>query len=143
MKTIESYLFFDGNCRQALEFYASCLGANLHLLTYGEGPGNCPEVSKDRIMHARLEKGTTVLMASDTAPGIPLQQGNNFSLNLNCESLEEIEQLFNAISEKGNVTMPLHDAFWGARFGMLTDQFGVNWMFNFEQAKQSQGAGGH
>ena len=79
--------------------------------------------------------GSALLMASDTMPGMPFQQGNNFSVNINCESLEEIERFFTALSENGKVTMPLHDAFWGARFGMLTDQFGVNWMFNFEKPK--------
>ena len=87
-------------------------------------------------MHARLTKGQAVLMASDTTPGMPYQQGNNFSININCESLAEIERLFTAFSEKGKVTVPLQDTFWGARFGMLTDQFGVNWMFNFELSKK-------
>jgi len=67
---------------------------------------------------------------------MPFKQGNNFSICINCESLQELERLFTALGERGKVTMPLQDRFWGARFGMLTDQFGINWMFNFEQAKQ-------
>ena len=74
-------------------------------------------------------------MASDCMPGMPAQQGNNFSIAIMCESRQEIEKLFAALSEKGNVTMPLADTFWGAHFGMLTDQFGIPWMFNYELPK--------
>jgi len=68
-------------------------------------------------------------------PGSPFKQGTNFSICLNPESLAEAEKVFSALAEKGKVTMPLQDTFWGARFGMLTDQFGINWMFNFEKPK--------
>lgn len=86
-------------------------------------------------MHAALAKGPAmILMASDTAPG-ELHSGNNFWLNIQCDSLDEIERLFGALGEGGTVKMPLHDAFWGARFGMLTDRFGINWMFNYELKK--------
>ena len=69
--------------------------------------------------------------------GNPVTQGNNFFLNLNCDSLEEIERVFNAVGKSGKVLLPLQDMFWGARFGMLTDQFGVNWMFSFELEKRN------
>jgi len=87
-------------------------------------------------MHARLAKGSAVLMASDTMPGMPFHQGNNFSVTMACESADEINRLFKAFGENGKVTMALHDAFWGARFGMLTDKFGINWMFNYELPKK-------
>ena len=105
------------------------------MMPFSEAPGNHPPDAKDRIMHARLTNGPAVLMASDTMPGMPFQQGSNFAICVNCQSQEELERFFSAIREKGNVTMPLQDTFWGARFGMLTDQFGVNWMFNFEKPK--------
>jgi PhnB protein len=126
---------FDGTCRDAVEFYKKCLGAQLDIMRFSDVPGDFPPEAKDRIMHARLAKGFTILMASDTMPGKPHAHGDNFSISLDCESLEEIESLFKAFSEKGDVTMPLHDAFWGARFGMLKDQFGIHWMFNFETPK--------
>jgi len=88
-------------------------------------------------MHARLAKGPVVIMASDPHDGTSPNQGNNFFLNLNCDSLEEIERLFNAVGKNGKVLLPLQDMFWGARFGMLTDQFGVNWMFSFELEKRN------
>ncbi len=136
MNGIIAYLTFDGNCREAMKFYETCLGAELHLMPFSEMPGDFPKEAKDRIMHARLTKGPAILMASDTMPGMPFDRGkNNFSVSIGCESLQEIEKLFAAFSENSKVTMPLHDTFWGARFGMLTDQFGINWMFNFEKPK--------
>ena len=137
MKSIDPYLLFNGNCRQAMEFYRDCLGADLNILTYAEGPGDHPDEVKDKIMHARLAKGPVVIMASDPHDGTSPNQGNNFFLNLNCDSLEEIERVFNAVGKNGKVLLPLQDMFWGARFGMLTDQFGVNWMFSFELQKQN------
>lgn len=137
MKEVITYLNFDGDCRAAMEFYKTCLGAELQLMPFSEIPGDFPakEAAGDRVMHARLTKGSTLLMASDTMPGMPFQQGTNFSVSIGCESLQEIEALFTAMSDKGSVTMPLQDQFWGARFGMLKDQFGVHWMFNFEYPK--------
>ena len=88
MKEINAYLIFNGNCREAMTFYQKCLGADLHMLPFSESPGgNVSEEAKDRIMHARLQKGPTVLMASDNMPGMPFQQGSNFFVTLNCESV--------------------------------------------------------
>jgi PhnB protein len=137
MKDINTYLTFDGNCRAAMQFYQQCLGAELQVMPFSEGPGDFPSDAKDRVMHARLSKGgLVILMASDTMPGFPFKQGNNFSVSVQCENLEEIERFFAAFSHSGKVTVELRDTFWGARFGMLTDQFGINWMFNFEKPKQ-------
>jgi PhnB protein len=74
-------------------------------------------------------------MASDTMPGMPLQVGTNVSVSVHCDSVAEIERLFAAMSEGGNAPMPLQDTNWGARFGMFTDRFGIQWMFNFEYPK--------
>jgi PhnB protein len=76
-------------------------------------------------------------MASDIQPGMRYQQGTNASVSVHCESLAEIESVYAALGEKGKLSMPLQDTFWGARFGMLTDQFGIHWMFNFEHPKQA------
>lgn len=137
MTQINTYLTFDGNAREAMTFYKNCLGADLDVRTFegGECPG-IPEEAKSRVMHARLTIGDAILMASDTMPGMPFQPGNNFSISLNCDSLEEVERLFNAFGENGQVTMPLQDTFWGARFGMLKDQFGIHWMFNYQLPAQ-------
>ena len=137
MKEVTTYLNFDGTCREAMTFYGKCLGAELFLMPFGETPCDAPKEAKDRIAHARLTKGTPILMASDTMPGMPFTKGDNFSVSINCESLQEIEKLFAAIGEKGKVVMPLQDMFWGAYWGMVTDRFGVQWMFNFERPKQA------
>jgi len=138
MKQLITYLTFDGNCREAMTFYAKCLEAELQVMPYSQMPGcgDFPPEAQDRTMHARLTKGDAVLMASDGMIGKPPLQGNNFSINIVCESMSEIQKLFGALSENGNVTMPLQDMFWGAHFGMLKDQFGVNWMFHYELPKQ-------
>ncbi|HTW63869.1 MAG TPA: VOC family protein [Bryobacteraceae bacterium] len=136
MKEIIPYLNFDGNCREAMEFYSKCLGAELQMTPFSEMPGNPSPEAKDRIMHARLTKGSTLFMASDGQPGMPLLQGNNVSISIQCDSLPEIEKLFGALAEKGNIRMPLQDTFWGARFGMFTDRFGIHWMLNFEHPKK-------
>ena len=137
MKAIVTYLNFDGNCREAMKFYQRCLGDELSIMPFSEAPGDFPKEAKDRVMHARVTKeGTALLMASDTMPGSNFVQGTNFSISIDCQSAEETDRLFTAFSEKGKITMPLQDAFWGARFGMLRDQFGINWMFNFEKPKQ-------
>jgi PhnB protein len=97
-------------------------------------PGDVPPEAKDRIMHACLMKDSKVLlMASDTLPGSPCLQGSNFRVMIPCESAEEIDRLFGTLGQNGRVTMPLQSTFWAARFGMVKDQFGINWMLNFEK----------
>jgi PhnB protein len=136
MKEFNTYLNFDGNCRQAMEFYAKCLGADLQVMPFSQGPMEVPKGTEDLVLHARLAKGTQVIMASDCPPGMALNLGNNFSISINCESRQEVDQLFGSLGEKGKPLMPTQDMFWGAYFGMVTDQFGVNWMFNYETPKQ-------
>lgn len=139
MKEIGAYLNFDGNCRQAMEFYKNCLGAELYIMAFSEVPGELPKEAKevkDRIMHASLTKGSIRLMASDIMPGMAFQPGNNFSIHVQCDSLQETESLFAAFSENGKIIMPLQETFWAARYGMLADQFGIHWMFNLEHPKQ-------
>ena len=137
MKAIVTYLNFNGNCREAMKFYQRCLGGELSIMPFSEAPGDFPKEAKDRVMHARVTKdGTTLLMASDTMPGSNFVQGTNFSISIDCQGAEETDRLFTAFGENAKITMPLQDAFWGARFGMLRDKFGINWMFNFEKPKQ-------
>jgi PhnB protein len=138
MKRTNTYLIFDGNCRQAMKFYQECLGGELQLLPYSEMPPGVPvpKEAKDRIMHSRLTKGDAILMAMDTSPDRPLRQGNNFSISIECDNVEEIERLFKSLSMEGKVTMPLEETFWAKRFAMLTDRFGINWMLDLEKPAQ-------
>jgi PhnB protein len=135
MTGLNVYLTFDGNCREAMTFYSKCLDAELQVMTFADAPMDSPVGLKEKVMHAKVSKGAHVLMASDTDPQTTVKAGNNFSICIQCESLEEIERLYSALSEKGTQTSPLQDTFWGARFGLLTDQFGIQWMFNFEKPK--------
>jgi PhnB protein len=135
MKAFQPYLNFQGTTRDAMTFYQKGLDAELTMQTFGEVGAPCPAGTENLIMHARLAKGPAVIMASDTLPGMPFTQGNNYWVNCDCDSVEEIEKVFAALAEGGKILMPLADQFWGARFGMLTDKFGLNWMFNCELAK--------
>jgi PhnB protein len=133
------YLNFDGNCREAMTFYGKCLGAEPNFTTFAQGPPEVAAMAKnaaDRILHTELHSGPVVLMASDTMPGMPFVRGNNFSISLTCDTLAEMERLFAALGEGGKVTMAMHDAFWGGRFGMLADQFGVQWMLSYRAPGQ-------
>jgi len=139
MKEVIAFLSFDGNCREAMEFYKTCFEAELFLLPFSEVPGGllaAAEKAQDRIMHSTLTRETTFLMAADIVPGPAFRRGDDFSIMVHCESMQEQERLFAALGEKGQITMPLQDTFWGARFGTLTDRFGIRWMFNFAHLKQ-------
>jgi PhnB protein len=136
MKELTAYLNFDGNAREAMEFYKTCLGAKLDIMTFGDSPMQAPPGSEKRVMHARLTNGSLTLMASDTMPGMPFQQGTNFSLTIECDTPQEVDKLFAALSAGGKVTMPVQETFWASRFGMLTDKFGVNWMLDLGKPGQ-------
>jgi PhnB protein len=131
MKSVNAYIHFDGNCREAMSFYQKCLGCELHLMPHSDPSGNPSADPAAKIMHSQLSHGgASILMASDGASGGSLKHGDNFSVAIECDSIGEIERLFAVFGEKGQIRLPLGDMPWGARFGMLTDQFGVQWMFN-------------
>jgi PhnB protein len=139
MNATNVYLNFDGNCREAMTFYAKCLGGEPNFTTFAQGPPEVAALAKDasdRMLHAELHSGPVVLMASDLMPGMAFHKGNNFSISISCDTLAEMERLFAALSDEGAVTMAMHDAFWGGRFGMLTDQFGIQWMLSFRAVGQ-------
>ena len=134
--SLSTYLTFDGNCREAFEFYRSVFGGRFATLqTFADGPPDMqvPDASKDRIMHASLPVGSSVLMGSDRVEGFgpPLVVGNNFSIAIAPESRAQCDEWFAALSAGGSVAMPLAETFWGSYYGMLTDRFGVNWMVNY------------
>ena len=136
MKPLTPYLFFDGNAREAMEFYKDCFGGKLEVMTYADAPENAypggtkpTEESKDNVMHACLTAGDLILMASDNPMGAPVA-GDNISLSIQPKDIPDTDRLFNALSAGGEVTMPLADTFWGAYFGMLKDRYGFHWMLN-------------
>jgi PhnB protein len=128
------FVSFDGNCREAMQFYQKCFDGELFLMPFSDAPGSFSHSEpKDHILHSTLKNGagSDILMAADTWSGQSHQPGNNFTVMIQSNNVEEAEQLFAAISEGGKVTMPLQNTFWG-RFGALTDQFGIQWTFNCE-----------
>jgi len=135
MKSVTTYLHFDGNCRTAMAFYQRCLGGDLQLRAYPDAGGTPSSDPDARIMHASLTRaGAPTLMASDSSPEGPVHRCNNFSVSIECESLAEIDRLFSAIGEQGKVRVALADMPWNARFGMLTDRFGIQWILNCTRA---------
>jgi PhnB protein len=132
MSTINSYLTFNGNCREAMTFYKECLGGELTFQTIGESPlsGKMPKKMKDCILHSTLTNGSLVLMGSDMVCENGLIRGNAVSLTLNCNSETEIRSCYKKLSAGGVATHPLEDSFWGALFGGLTDKYGNIWLLN-------------
>jgi PhnB protein len=127
---VQPYLFFDGRCEEAIEFYRSKLGAEVEMLMrFKESPepAQNPPGSEDKVMHASFRVGETTVMASDgRCMGQPSFQG--FALSLTPANDAEAERLFHALSEGGQVQMPLGKTFFASSFGMLADRFGVSWM---------------
>lgn len=146
MATVNVYLTFNGNCEKAFNFYKSVFGGDFSYIgRFGDMPSDdgteISEEEKNKIMHVSLSiSKETMIMGSDTGGewSSHFQEGNNFSLSLNTDSREEADRLFAALSEGGVVTMPLADTFWGAYFGMWTDQFGINWMVNYDDPAKIQ-----
>ena len=132
-----TYVTFAGNCEEALNFYKEALGGEVIQISHmGDGQMEVPETLKDKVMHARLQIGESVLYMSDTFDPTSVKQGNNVSLSLEIEDTTKLEKLFTNLSAGGTVKMPLEDTFWGARFGMLTDKFGIHWMMNCQLKKE-------
>lgn len=127
---IQPYLFFDGRCEEALEFYRSALGAEVTMLTRFKDspePSMCPPAAGDKVMHTSFRIGETTVMASDgRCEGQPSFQG--FALSLTTAGETESERLFAALANGGHVQMPLAKTFFSPSFGMVADRFGVSWM---------------
>jgi PhnB protein len=132
---INPYLAFNGNCREAFEFYERALGAEpVMMMTYDKMPGGHkgpPEIA-GKVMHARLMLGDTPLMGSDAPPDRYRAPGG-YMINISVDDPGKADRLFAAHAEGGIVTMPIGETFWALRFGMVTDRFGVPWMVNCEK----------
>lgn len=129
---VQPYLFFDGKCEEALQFYTRALGAQVNMqMRYKDSPEapppGCGPVDSNKIMHAQFQIGDTVIMASDgRATGNPKFEG--FSLSITKQTVGEVERAFNALADGGRVEMPLAKTFFSERFGMVVDRYGVFWM---------------
>ena len=135
MAQLETYIFFDGNCAEAMRYYEKVLGGKLEILMkHSDSPAPNPDPAMaDRIIHARLDIGGRKLMASDSMVGKPIGGAKGFSLSLSYPSPEEAKKIFDALSEGGRVTMPMTETFWAKAFGMTVDKYGISWMVNGAQ----------
>ncbi len=134
---IYAYLTFDGNCREAMTFYQSCLGGHLFLQTIGEShmAEQMPPQMQGAMLHATLTTDGFVMMGSDMTPETGLVKGNAVSIMLNCASENDIRSCYEKLASGGRATHPLEDTFWGALFGGLTDKFGYHWLLNFDKSQ--------
>ena len=133
------YIHFGGNAREVLEFYKNALkGEITQLGTYGESPMPSDEDYKDKVMHSRFVFDGNMIMVSDVFKGQAVSTNGNIQLSIDVGDINKINEVFNKMAEGGKVTMELQDTFWGARFGMLIDKFGVSWMFNCELKKPEE-----
>lgn len=129
-----AYLNFNGKCEEAFRFYAEATGAIIdQMMSFGNSPmaEHMPPEARNMIVHASMRVGDTVIMASD-APGDRYKRPQGFSVSLVVDTTAEAERIFAALSSGGEVSMPLQQTFFAARFGMLTDKFGIPWMINCE-----------
>ena len=135
---LNPYINFDGDAREAMEFYRDVLGGELVINTFGEYGSDDPAIA-DKTMHAQLEtdRGFT-LMAPDTAPGMEHRPGTNITISLSGEDGDELRGYWDKLADGGQVMMPLEKQMWGDEFGMCTDKFGVAWMVNIA-GEQNQG----
>ncbi|HEV7816019.1 MAG TPA: VOC family protein [Janthinobacterium sp.] len=133
---VNPYLDFGGRCAEAVEFYKTVLNPqNVMLMPFRGSPGEeqTPEDWRDKIMHAQMQIGPTMLMGSDGMPGASHEGVKGCSMALGCDSDADAVRIFEALAQKGSIGMAMQETFWATKFGMLTDQFGVNWMVMCER----------
>jgi len=133
---VNAYLTFDGRCEAAFALYAQVLGGKITAMMRHAGTpmeAHAPPEWRDKILHARMEIGQSVLMASDAPPG-RYETPRGFSVSILIDDVAEAERVFHALAEGGSVGMPIQKTFWAERFGMLVDRFAIPWMVNCEGA---------
>jgi PhnB protein len=133
-KPAQPYLHFQDNCKEAMQFYQELFGGELEIMLIGQSPAkeHFPVNLHDQILHSTLSNGSFRIMASDMCGQGDLKQGNSVELSLDCDSKEEIEHLYQKLSEGGQVVQQLAPQFWGSLFAMVIDKFGVRWMLTLE-----------
>lgn len=138
---LNPYLTFDGNAKEAMEFYRDIFGGELSISTFGEfsAPDMPAAPNPDGVMHARLETDSGfTLMGADTPTGEAVQVGNAFTISLSGDDVDELQRYWDRLSESGQVNQPLEKQMWGDYYGDLVDRFGIRWMVNIagEQVEQ-------
>jgi PhnB protein len=133
---LEVYLFFKGNCKEAMEFYKSVFGGELNITTYKDAGVNAEGTSPDWLMHSSLEGGEVKLMGSDTAQASPVAK--KVSLSLGGTDEARMREIFDQLSAGGKVFSALKKEAWGDLFGSFTDKYGVEWMMNIGASKEGE-----
>ncbi|HEX6592688.1 MAG TPA: VOC family protein [Moraxellaceae bacterium] len=136
MESMNPYIDFSGRCREALAFYTKCFGGEIvRQMSYSDAKIDVPEQFRDYLLHAEFKAPGLRLMASDGRPGQAVAPSSRIMLCLHFTDNEEQTQVFDSLGQGGNVIEPLAIAFWGDRFGMVSDPFGVQWMLICPQQK--------
>jgi len=133
--SIAVYMNFNGNCREAVEFYAQVFETGApNIMTFGEAPPSpefpLPEEAKDLVMHARIKLAGSTMMFSDVFPGMPFTVGSNITLSYFGDSTDKVRSVFNKLSDGGTIGMELQATFWSKLYGQVTDKFGTQWQVN-------------
>ncbi|MGN7470592.1 VOC family protein [Brevibacillus sp. SAFN-007a] len=139
---VHAYLTFDGNCREAVQFYAQVFQTEApQIMTYGDAPQDpnypLPEEAKQLVMHTRLLICGSPVMFSDSFPGMPYAAGTNFSLAVVTNNLDVLRSSFEKLKDGGTVRMELQETFWSKAYGSIVDKFGIEWQFNYEDGQAS------
>ncbi len=138
---LQLFISFDGDCREAVAFYAKAFKTGTpKFMTYGEAPPD-PEMALDEkdkhlIMYTDLSIEGTTVMFCDNPPGMPFEKGNNISLTIVTKDEKEIKRLFHELGAGGEVVMELQETFWSNLYGMVTDKFGITWQFSHDSGKE-------
>jgi PhnB protein len=135
--SVNAYLIFNGNCREAAAYYAQVFGTPPpEIMAFGDSPPEpgfeVPEEMKDLVMHTSLNIHGSEVMFSDAMAGSPTVFGTNVNLTVVSEDLEKLTEDFDKLAEEGNVIMPLQKTFWSAAYGVLKDKYGIMWQFNYD-----------
>ena len=131
---VTPYLHFEGNAEEVLNFYKEAFDGEIVMLSrYKDGPMQVDEDWKDKIMHARLNFGKSMIMVSDGPKDFKTTVNGNIQLSIEFDDDQKMEEVFNKLAAGGKITLPLAKQFWGAKFGMLVDKYGTGWMVNKEE----------
>jgi len=131
---LNPYLHFSGNAEEVLNFYRDIFdGEIIRLSRYGDGPMPVDDDWKSKIMHVSLKFGDSLIMISDGPKGYKSSTDGNIQLSVDFDDADKMEKTFNKLAAGGTIVLPLAKQFWGARFGMLKDKYGIGWMFNHEE----------
>jgi len=138
---VTPYLHFEGMAEEALNFYKDAFDGEIGMISrYKDGPMQVDEDWKEKIMHARLNFGKSMIMVSDGPKEFKTTVNGNIQLSVEFDDEQKMEEVFNKLAEGGKITLPLAKQFWGAKFGMLVDKFGTGWMVNKEEINKAEQA---